>query len=232
VATKFALIIGNSTSQLKQGAITFGADDAQAVREALVTNAGYPEANVDLVLNTTADQLRASVKALVARMPDDGTVLIYFAGNGANINGRDYLAGVDTTSESDASTMMAKSDMFLSFLAKGSKIFAFFEVPRPMVDGNYFGKEIPMVGSIAQVQSTIPGEKVYAHMHNGSQIGVFADSMVAALQEIRSNHIPIMEFGWQVFNRARGGGVGVTGGGSLQVPTLPVLTHMSDQDRF
>ncbi|HTQ10078.1 MAG TPA: tetratricopeptide repeat protein [Fimbriimonadaceae bacterium] len=232
VPTKFALIIGNSTSQLKQGAVTFGASDAQAVRAALVMDAGYNDSNVDLVLNTTRDQLLASAKALAERVPEDGTVFIFFAGNGANIEGKDYLAGVDTTSDSDASTMVAKSEIYQMFMAKGAKIYAFFESPRPMTDGNYFGKEVPMVGAIAQVQSTIPGQSITAQVYNGTTLGVFAEAMVTALHDIRSNHIPIMEFGWQVFNRTRGGGDMASGMGAGQVPTLPVLSNMSDDDRF
>jgi hypothetical protein len=232
VATKYALIIGNSTSLLKQGAVTFGADDAQAVREALVTHAGYSEANVDLVLNATKEQVFASVKALVTRVPEEATVFIYFAGNGANIDGKDYLACVDTTSDTDASSMAGKMDIYRLFLTKAVKIYAFYQVPRPMVNGTYFGKEIPMVGSIAQVQSTIPGGAIGSMMRNGREVCVFTDAMVSAFQDIRSNRIPIMEFGWQIFNRTRGGGSTTTGGGARQVPTLPVLTHMSDQDRF
>lgn len=231
IATKYALIIGNSTGQLKQGAVPFGSDDAQAVREALVTNAGYPEANVDLVLNTTKDQLMASAKALAERMPEDATLFFFYAGNGANVEGRDYLAGVDATSDTDPAAMAAKMDVYRLFNAKGTKIFAFFEVARPMAGGVYFGKEIPMVGAVAQVQSTIPGEAVYSEVRNGKQMGVFADAIVASLQEIRSNRIPIMEFGWQLFNRTRGGG-STLGSGTRQVPTLPVLTHLSDQERF
>lgn len=223
IPTKYALIIGNSTSLLKQGAVTFGSDDAQAIREALVNNAGYMEANVDLVLNTTKDQLMASARALADRVPDDGTVFIFFAGNGANIDGKDYLAGVDTASDTDASTMVAKMDVFRLFMAKGAKIFAFFESPRPISNGNYFGKEVPLLGSIAQVQSTIPGENVYSEIRGGHQGGIFANAVISSLQDIRSNRIPITEFAWQVFNRARG---------SRQVPTLPVLTHIGDQDRF
>lgn len=232
LSSKYALVVGNSTSQLKDGAVSFASDDAQAIREALVTNSGYPEANVDLVVNTTKDQLMASAKALADRLPEDGTVFIYFAGNGANIDGKDYLAGVDTASETDASTMVAKMDLYRLFLAKGAKIYAFFEVPRPTVNGTYFGKEIPMVGAIAQVQSTIPGEGISSEVHNGHQMGLFAYAMVSALQDIRSNRIPIMEFGWQVFNRIRGGVGGLSGAGARQVPTLPVLTHISGEDRF
>ena len=232
ISTKFAFIVGNSTSQLRQGGVTFGADDAQAVREALVTHAGYLESNVDLVLNTTAAQLRVSAKALADRVPDDATVFLYFAGNGANIDGKDYLAGVDTASDSDASSMVSKMELFRLFMAKGCKIYAFFEVPRPIVNGTYFGKEIPLVGSIAQTQSTIPGETIYSLTRNGKEIGVFTDAMIAAMQSIRSNRIPIAEFGWQVFNRSRGGGGGTSGSGGRQVPTLPVLTHRAQYDRF
>jgi len=232
VATKYALIIGNSTSQLQQGAVTFGASDAQAVHAALVMDAGYSDANVDLVLNTTKDQLLASAKALAERVPNEGTVFIFFAGNGANIDGKDYLAGVDTTSVTDTSTMVAKMDIYRMFMPKGAKIYAFFESPRPITDGSYFGKEIPMVGGIAQVQSTIPGDSITSQVFNGTTLGVFAEAIVTALHDIRSNHIPIMEFGWQVFNRTRGGGDSASGIGARQVPTLPVLSNMSDDDRF
>lgn len=231
ISSKYALIIGSATSLLKTP-VAFGADDAQAIREALITHAGYPEANVDLVLNATKEQIMASVKALASRVPEEGTVLIYFAGNGANIDGRDYLAGVDTATDTDPSAMVAKLDVYKEFLAKAAKIYAFYEVPRPIVNGTYFGKEVPLVGSIAQVQSTIPGGNVLSQMRNGHEVGIFTDAMVSALQDIRSNRIPIMEFGWQVFNRSRGGGINSAGAGARQVPTLPVLTHMSLEDRF
>ena len=226
---KFALIIGNSTSQ-GPGALAYAADDAQAVREALITHAGYMESNVDLVLNTTNEQLMASVKALAERVPEDGTVFIFFAGKGMNVDGKDYLAMVD--SGEDAASMVKKGDIYQPFLSKGAKIFAFFEVPRPLTDGNYFGKEVPRVGAIAQVQSTIPGESVGSEVRNGKEMGIFARAIVTALQDIRSNRIPIIEFGWQVFDRARGGGTSGAGGGARQVPTLPVLTQMSPLERF
>lgn len=232
IATKYALIIGNSTSQSGQGAVPFGTDDAQAVREALVLDAGYPEANVDLVLNATKDQLLASAKALADRMPEEATLFIFFAGNGVNIDGKDFLVAVDSASDTDPSSMTSKMELYQTFLPKAPKIFAFFESPRPMTGGVYFGKEIPMVGSIAQVQATIPGQGVTSEMRNGHPLGIFATAIVAALHDIRSNRVPIMEFGWQVFNRTRGGGSSPSGIGARQVPTLPVLTHMSTEDRF
>ncbi len=233
VPTKYALVIGNSTTKLSQDPVTYGAEDAQAIREALVTHAGYAEANVDLVLNASKEQILASVKALSDRLPADGaTVFVFFAGNGSNIAGKDYLAGVDSENLTDPASMVAKGDVFREFMAKGAHIFAFFEVPRPTVDGVYFGKEVPLVGAIAQVQSTIPGAGVYSITKNGHTIGLFADAMVTTFQEIRSNRIPITEFGWQVFSRIRGGGTGHAGGGGPQIPTLPVLTHLGPDDKF
>jgi hypothetical protein len=232
IVTKFALVIGNPTTLLKQGAVPFASDDAQSMREALVTHAGYPEANVDLVLNASKEQIMAAATALASRVPEEGTVLIFFAGNGVNIDGKDYLAGVDTATDTDPSTMVAKSDLYQLFNAKAARIFSFYEVPRTVTNGVYFGKEIPLVGSVAQLQSTIPGGTVSSEIHNGHPSGIFTDAIVSALQDIRSNRIPIMEFGWQVFNRSRGGGGGASGNGARQIPTLPVLTHMSDQDRF
>lgn len=229
ISTKFALIVGNSTAQ-GSGALAFAADDAQAVREALLAHAGYMESNVDLVLNTTRDQLMQSVKALAERVPEDGTVFIFFAGTGMNSEGKDYLGMVD--SGADAGSMVRKSDLYQPFIAKGARIFAFFEVPRTITSGNYFGKEVPLVGSIAQVQATIPGESVASEVRGGKEMGIFARAIVSALQDIRSNRIPILEFGWQVFDRARGGGTSGAGGGARQVPTLPVLTHMSPAERF
>ncbi len=232
ITTKYALIIGNGMSKMTDSAIPFAADDAQAVREALITHAGYLDSNVDLVLNATKGQILTSAKALADRVPEDGTVFIYFAGNGFNLDGKDFLAGVDTEMGTDSSTMVGKNDIYRLFMAKGAKIYAFFEVPRPIANGRYFGQEVPLVGAIAQVQSTMPGETVYAETHNSRTLGIFADALIGALQDIRSNRIAIAEFGWTLFNRIRGGGLGRPGGGSRQIPTLPVLTHLAPDDRF
>ena len=50
--------------------------------------------------------------------------------------------------------------------------------------------------------------------------------------DLKSNRIPILEFGWQVFYKMKRGGSGTTGGGSRQTPTLPVLTNMASDARF
>jgi len=232
IATKFALIIGNSESRLSSVAVPFASDDAQAVREALLANAGYAEQNVDLVLNGTAAQISAAAKALADRIPEGATVFIYFSGVGVNLDGKDFLGGVDTDSPTDSSSMVAKADVFRTFMAKGARVFSFFQVNRPVVNGRYFGMEVPLVGNIAQMQSTIQGESVQSITRNGKARGLFTDALTGVMGEIRSNKIPIQEFGWQVFYRIRRGDTGSTGGGSRQTPTLPVLTNLAADAKF
>ncbi len=231
-SNKYALIIGNSESKLESLKIASGADDAQHVRESLMANAGYGEQNIDLVINATAQQIRASVKAMADRVSEDATVFIFFSGVGANLDGKDFIAGVDTESATDSSSMVAKKEIYAMFSAKGARIFAFFQANRPVVNGRYFGAEVPMNGNIAQMQSTIPGATVQSYTRNGKERGVFADSLAATLGDFRSNRIPIQEFGWQVFYRIRRGGTGSIGGGSQQTPTLPVLIGLAFDARF
>ncbi len=232
IANKYALIIGNSESRLAGGAVPFAADDSQKLRESLMTNAGYLEANVDLVANATAAQIMMSAKALADRVPEGGTVFLYFTGAGVNVAGKDYLAGVDTEIGTDTSSMVPKAEMYKLFMSRGARLFAFFQVNRPIVDGNFFGKEVPLVGAISQMQSTSPGASIYSYTRNGKEIGIFTDSVVSVLADLRSNKVPIMEFGWQVFNKIKRGGTGSEPGGSRQVPTLPFLTNIAGNARF
>jgi hypothetical protein len=232
VSTKFALIVGNSASNLPGAAMPFAGDDAQRIREAIVANAGYPAENIELVLNGTAQQIATSAKALADRVPQDATVLIYFTGAGTNVGGKDYLAGVDTDNASNTASMLSKADLFQPFMAKGARVFSFFQANRSINEGRYFGSEVPMVGSIAQVQATLPGESISAIMSNGRQTGIFTNAFVEVLQDLKSNRIPILEFGWQVFYKIRRGNTGTTGGGSRQTPTLPVLTNVASDARF
>jgi hypothetical protein len=117
-------------------------------------------------------------------------------------------------------------------MAKGARVFSFFQANRSINEGRYFGSEVPMVGSIAQVQATLPGESISAIMSNGRQTGIFTNAFVEVLQDLKSNRIPILEFGWQVFYKIRRGNTGTTGGGSRQTPTLPVLTNVASDARF
>ncbi len=232
VHSKYALIIGNAESRISDGAIPFAAENAMMLREALVQNGGYAEGNIDVVLNATAANMLSSARALADRLPDDATVLIYFAGFGANLNGKDYLAGVDTELSTDSSTMLSKSELFQLFMAKGARVFSFFEANRPIVSGRYFGMEVPMGGLVSQVQATIPGGSVMGFVKGGKPVGIFANAFTGVLSDFRSNAVPILEFGWQVFYKMRRGNTGFVGGGSTQTPTLPVLTNIAADAKF
>jgi hypothetical protein len=232
LTNKYALIIGNAEGQLREGSVPFAADDAMRVREALVAFGGYMEHNIDVVVNASAAEIMAAARALAERVPERGTVFLYFSGVGSNLDGRDFLAGVDASSITDSSAMVAKSDLYRLFMQRGASIFAFFQAARPLVGGRYFGMEVPLVGSLAQVQATLPGEGVFSTVKGGRQVGLFTDALTMVMAEFRSNQIPIQEFGWQLFYRLRRGDAGTTGGGARQTPTLPVLTHMGTDARF
>lgn len=229
---KYALIIGNGDSQMKDLALPYAADDAQQLREALVNSAGYSEQNVDLVLNATAEQILKSAEALSQRVDENAIVLIYFSGVGVNVDGKDFLAGIDSESATDTSSMVSKHKLFELFLAKGSKVFSFFQANRPIVAGQYFGKEIPYAVGLSQMQATIPGDTVFSYIRNSKSVGLFTSAMIRVINEQKSNQLPILDFGWQVFNKMRRGDTGTTGGSSRQSCTLPVLTNLAADARF
>ena len=159
-------------------------------------------------------------------------MLVFFTGVGTNIDGKDYLVGSEAESLALNSSLVAKSEIYRLFMSKGARIFAFYQADRPIKDGRFFGMEVPQVGSIAQCQATLPGDKVNAHVKGGKDLGIYADAFVSVLGELRSSRVPISEFGWQIFYRIRRGDTGTTGGGSRQTPTLPVLTNMASDARF
>lgn len=232
IGTKYALIIGNGDSKITDLALPYAADDAQQLREALITSAGYPEQNIDLVLNATADQIMKSAEALSQRVDENATVLIYFSGVGVNVAGKDFLAGIDTESAMDTGSMVSKGKLFDLFLSKGSKVFSFFQANRPINNGLYFGKEVPFIGQLSQMQATIPGDVVYSYIKNSKKVGLFTSAIIRVMNEQRSNQLPILDFGWQVFNKMRRGDTGTTGGSSRQACTLPVLTNLASDARF
>lgn len=224
-AEKYALVIGNSESMMADAKLEFAASDAVLIRDTLVQHAGYLEENIDVVVNATAAQIMASAKAIAERMPQDGTLFLYFTGAGYNIGGKDYIAGIDADSVSDSIHMVAVSDVYKLFIAKGTSIFAFTQAERPVASGLYFGKETPLYGRVSQAHATIPGEKVYSLVTGGKTVGAYTQAVVDILTDFRSNQVPITEFVWQVFYRMRRGG-------GPQTPTLPVLTVMSADARF
>ncbi len=223
---KFALIIGNSEG----GGLPFAVNDAKRVRESLLLHAGYAENNIVMLHNVTAEQMMSAANDLGSRIPQEATVLVYFAGRGAHAEGRDYLAGADKGDPIEA--MLPKTDLFRPFVAKGARIFSYFEAARPVEDGQFFGREVPAVGAISQMQATMPGGVVGRLIRDGQETGVFTEAFCMVLSEIRSNQVPVMEFGWQVFYKLRRGDTGTTGGGSQQTPTLPVLSNMAADARF
>ncbi|MEQ1820937.1 MAG: caspase family protein [Fimbriimonadaceae bacterium] len=227
IATKYALIVGNSESRIQDVKLPFASDSAQALRESLVSSCGYPEANIELVLNATRDQMLSTAKALAERMPKGSTVFVYFAGVGSNLDGKDYLAGVDSASLTESGSMLSKRELYTIFNRREASVFAFFEVNRPSMKGRIFGTDTPDVGPVSQMQGTSPEKEVYSTVHDGKEIGLFTYSLVSLFSEVRSNQIPIMEFGWKVFDKIR-----TIGGGGKQTPTLPGRTGLDPAARF
>ncbi len=229
---KYALIIGNSESAMVGGGLSFAVNDARYLEQNLVKLGGYKPENILVLTDVTAQEMLEGAASLAERVPENGVVMLYFSGVGVNLEGKDYLGGVDTAMPTDQTTMVAKTDLFQQFMNRGARIFSFFQVSRPMLGGRYFGQEALQLGAISQMQATIPGGVVSGGMVGGEQLGLFTSAMGRVLNEFKSNRIPILEFGWQVFDKIRGGERGKGAGGATQVPTLPQLTNLAPDSRF
>lgn len=229
---KYALIIGNRESRLPDGTIAYAEDDAIKVREALQNYGGYMPGNVEIVLNGTAESIKAQAAALAGRMVDGGTVMIYFTGVGVNLGGKDYLAGADTELPSDVASMVAKEDLYRYFFLKGANIFAFYQCNRPTMNSRTFGTEILTIGAISQMQSTLPDQTIRYVYQAGHPVGLFTVAFVRALEKFKTNQIPISEFGWEVFYSMRRGDATGQDGTSLQTPSVPSRVGMSAEARF
>ncbi|MER3466274.1 MAG: hypothetical protein C4340_03785 [Armatimonadota bacterium] len=225
---KFALLIGNPQNDGSD----FGIQDVDLLKEALIKHAGYPAENIVVLKNADVATIRREAEALAARIPESGTVFLFFSGGGFydESQKKDLLKGTDSQA-GRVETMLGKVDLYRIFMSKGATIFAFFQVDRPMsLNGGYFGREVPTLGRIAQCHGTMPGENVHGVFFEGKQYGVYTRAMVLALEELHSNQIQVDEFCWQVFDRIRSGvGAGV---GGVQVPTLPVVVGMTPSARF
>lgn len=232
VDNKFALLVGNDQSAMVGQNVSFAANDIDFLKDKLTFHAGYKPENVVALKNVTAGQILEAAAKLAERVPENGTVMVYFTGNGANLEGHDYLAGIDTAMPTDTSTMIEKTKVYQQFMSRGAKIYAFFQVSRPILGGKCFGQEQLALGAISQMQATIPGGTIASTFSNGKDVGLFTNAVVNVLQELRSNRIPILEFGWQVFEKIRGGSRTNAGGGATQVPTLPQLTNLAPDSRF
>ncbi|MFW5697027.1 MAG: caspase family protein [Fimbriimonadaceae bacterium] len=228
---KYALIIGNSQSLISELNADSAANDAALIRETLIQHAGYQEDNVDIVVNGTAAEMLAAAQALAQRVEQNAIVTIFYAGAGVNLDGSDYLLGIDTEVTTDITSMVAKKTIYDLFLEKAATVFAFYQVDRPIMAGRYFGQEIPLVGRIAQAHSTIPGGVSLSANTGNGLTGLYANAFAEVLKEYRTNQIPLSEFAWDVFDFMRNSGGG-DGGGSAQVPTLPVERYVEENARF
>jgi hypothetical protein len=229
---KFALIIANGATKGQGLQVPSAEEDGRCIQEALSKHAGYKPDQVELVLNGGAQQMKAAAEALAARMPQDGVLFIFYTGAATNVDGKDYLAGVETELVSDTASMLPKLELYEPFLQKGVKLFAFYQVARPISGGRFFGTEEPKYGIVSQSQSTIPGEQIFSINKGGKARGIYADAMCQVFADLRSNSLPITEFGWQIFYKMRRGGTATTGGSSRQTPTLPMLLQMGPDTRF
>jgi hypothetical protein len=227
--TKFALVIGNGESAIPEAQLSFAPASASAVKDALIANGGYAAANVDLITNATADQLRTAAQALADRLPNGATVFLYFSGAGANIAGQDFLAGVEASDPTMSGAMVRKEEVFRLFTAKGARVFSFFEVNRALRNGRVFGSEQTTAGSVSQMMATLEGRTVGSLVESGKEVGIFALGIQRVLDQLRTNSIPLTEFAWQVFYAMRGGRTAL---GSVQTPTLPVVTLLEQDARF
>jgi hypothetical protein len=232
IPDKYALVIGESGAKLPAGQAPYAAQDVQTIRDGLVSFAGYASANVVTLVDAKATDILMAAKNLAAKVPQDGVVLLFYVGPGTCLNGKDYLIGGDAESLTDPEAMMPKMDIYSQFLSRGARIFSFFEVNRPLVNGYFFGSEVPQVGAIAQMEATIPESDVSAIVYKGATVGLFAKSFAQVLAELRSNRVPIYEFGWQLYNKMRRGDSGAGEGSGHQIPTLPVLNMLASDARF
>ncbi len=225
---KYALLIGNAEGSGQE----FAVNDVDAIREALIKHAGYAEGNIIVLKNADVATIRREAEALAERIPESGTLFLYFSGSGFydEAQRKDFLKGVDSQ-PGRVETMLGKQDLYRVFMGKGATIFAFYQVDRPMsLNGGYFGREVPSLGRIAQCHGTMAGESVHGVFVEGKQYGVYTRAMILALEDLHSNQIQVDEFCWQVFDRIRSGvGAGV---GGVQVPTLPVVVGMTPSARF
>lgn len=229
VETKFALLLGTSQSSLAETRQTFGASDAALMKKTLVDHAGYPEANIEMLTDPTAEQIRMAAESLAERMPSGATLFLFYSGGAINLGGIDYLAGSDTTSLYQTGSMVRKDALLSTFTRKGARIFSFYQVPRPLLEGRVFGSQVPTGGSISQMLGTLEGGAASSVFVDGREVGIFALGITRVLEQLRSNSIPITEFAWQVFYSMRGGRGGL---GAIQTPTLPVLILLESDSRF
>ncbi|HWP31494.1 MAG TPA: hypothetical protein VNK96_07215 [Fimbriimonadales bacterium] len=226
---KFALLIGNA----KNSGQVYAHNDVDLLKTNLMKHAGYMETNIVTLKDATTQVIMDAAKSLAEKMPENGTIFIFFSGVGVYNpqNQTDYLAGAEVTDLTAFDQMLPKAALFEVFMKKGATIFIFYQVDRPKTsEGYYFGLEVPMLGKIAQCFGCAPGEVVNAISFENKIQGVYGLAISKALEDMHTNRIPIVDFAWKVFEKTREGSAERGGGG--QTPTLPVLTNLGGSAKF
>lgn len=107
---RYALVIGidkyDDTSIPELGGAV---NDAKALRDVLVSNAGFPSENITLLTSDQSDQsvkpTRATILARLSNLksvlPKDGLLLVSFAGHGIERDGRPFLLAMDSNANSN-----------------------------------------------------------------------------------------------------------------------------------
>ena len=217
---KYGLVIGNS----KGTRHTFAHADADYVKDSLVKNAGYGEANVKVLKDATVAAIIATANTIADVLPENGVVFIFFSGAGERgADGKDYFIGAD-------GERITKEAFYAPFVKKGATVFAFLQIDRPKnADGSVFGSERLLVGKVAQCHGSAPGELCGSGTFEGANHGLYAGAIAETLNKMRSNRIAILDFAWAVFDKTRKGADGNMGG---QTPTLPVFTNIGGSAKF
>lgn len=225
---KYAFLLAESNT-----GIEFAEHNIKLIQSQLIQHGGYKTENISICLHLSSNEVLQQAQTFANRINPQDTVLFYYCGLGHSLEGNDYLIPKNTDLNNKES-LIEKEALYKIFAQKRSKIFAFFETPRPYLDASkktYFGKE-PMVGMIAQMQSTVPGGTVESIQIEDQSEGLFANAFVRTLQEFRSQVFPINDFAWSLFSKMRRIGGGQSGGGSRQTPTLPLLLYLGSDACF
>lgn len=112
-AKRWALLIGVDNYGGEQNSNWHGsANDARTLAEALIQYAGFPPDQVILLSSDQPLQLQPSSKTIMqsltglrGRVPEDGLLLVSFAGHGIDHNGRSYLLPSDAPALDDLSLL-------------------------------------------------------------------------------------------------------------------------------
>jgi formylglycine-generating enzyme required for sulfatase activity len=110
---RFALVIGIDRYQNRQiTALSGAANDARALREALINYAGFPRDQVILLASDQSEDLQPTRSAILnylsnlrGLVPQDGLLLVAFAGHGIERGGSAYLMPMDALMSDDVSLL-------------------------------------------------------------------------------------------------------------------------------